>query len=163
MSGVARFLARKSVAFAIVLVVLAASAFCGSRALRLCQDDDLLAFLPAGDPDVQHFRQLAKRFGGLDVALVGIAPNSGRVFDADILRRLKKATAELSDTRGLDSVLSLDNVTDFTIDNKKGGIITGPLVLRVPRDRAGLARLRKKRSPVTMLRAPLSRATGARP
>jgi predicted RND superfamily exporter protein len=144
MAALARLLAHRGAAMVVVVLVLAAGGYGAMRAASLAQDDDLLAFLPAADADVIHFRKLADRFGGLDVALVGIEPRSGNVFEPDFLARLKKATAELSDTNGLDSVLSLDNVTDFVVDQKKGGIITGPLVHAIPKEKKELASLRKK-------------------
>ncbi|MCA9672457.1 MAG: hypothetical protein KC503_42980, partial [Myxococcales bacterium] len=142
MAKLARALARRGVALVVVLVVLAVGTVCALLATRLEQEDDLLAFLPKNDPDVVHFRRLTRRFGGLDVALVGIA--SDDVFAAPFVERLIKLTRELEDVRGLDHVLSLSNLVDFVPDPKKGGIVTGPLVRAAPKNAAEKRALRRK-------------------
>lgn len=145
MVRLARLMTHRTVAWATVLFVLLIAGGSTWLAMHVEQDDDLLAFLPADDPDVRHFHELASRFGGLDVALVGVDAGVGKsVFTTDFLARLKRTTEDLADTRGLDGVVSLHNVTDFIADKEKGGIITGPLVGKVPSTAAGLATLRKK-------------------
>jgi predicted RND superfamily exporter protein len=71
--ALAAFFVKRSAAWATIVVVLAATAFLGARATRVERDDDLLAFLPRTSPDIQVFYDVNRRFGGLDVALVGIA------------------------------------------------------------------------------------------
>ncbi len=135
----------RMLAWVTVVTVLAVAGASTYLAMQVQQDDDLLAFLPADDPDVKHFHELNRRFGGIDVALVGVDAGAGKsVFAADFLRRLKRATDELSDIRGLDGVVTLDNVTDFVADKKKGGIITGPLVGAIPKTSKAMAALQAK-------------------
>jgi predicted RND superfamily exporter protein len=100
-------------------------------ALRVQPDDDVLAFLPGADADVRVFHQVQERFGGLDVAIIGLeAPD---VLAPEFLARLKQATARLETLDGVASVLSLTNVEAFTPD-PAGGIRVEYLVTQ-PRAR----------------------------
>ncbi|MCK5797576.1 MAG: MMPL family transporter [Deltaproteobacteria bacterium] len=136
---------RRKVAWITVITVLLLAALATRSALQVKQDDNLLAFLPANDPDVKHFEALNKLFGGIDVALIGVDAGPGQsVFSTDFLSRLAHTTDELSDTRGIDGVVTLGNVTDFVADEEQGGIITGPLVGAIPKTPQGLVALRAK-------------------
>ena len=61
--ALAALLVRKPAAWATVLIVVAATLLLASRAVRVERDDDLLAFLPKSNPDIQVFNDVAKRFG----------------------------------------------------------------------------------------------------
>ncbi len=138
----ARLAASRTAAAATVAIVLliAALSFLASRKVE--HEDDLLAFLPQDNAEVRAFYQINKRFGGLDVALVGI--ESEDVFARDFLARLARVTRELKETPGLSHVLSLANVMDFVPDREKGGIITGELVPAPPKTPEERAALRAK-------------------
>lgn len=142
MDRLAHALANRTIAWAVVLGVLGTAVGALALATKVGHEDDLLAFLPSTDRDVQLFHDLNRRFGGLDVALVGIAAED--VFSRDFVSRLKRVTRDLDDTPGLDRVLSLANLTDFIPDREHGGIITGPLVDRIPRSDAERRALRAK-------------------
>ncbi|HET6345763.1 MAG TPA: MMPL family transporter, partial [Myxococcota bacterium] len=116
----------------------------GSVALlpTLQADSDMLAALPADAPEVQTFREIATRFGGLDVAQVGIV--SDAVFSHDFLQHLKAASQEVMGLPGIKHVSSLTTVQDFVADPEHGGIITDHLVSQVPSDAAGLKALRDR-------------------
>ena len=92
----ATWISDRRVAWAIVLLTLVATVVCGVAAVQVEQDDDLLAFLPEGNADIEIFEDVNKRFGGLDVALVGIETED--VFDASFLAALTEATDEIKDT-----------------------------------------------------------------
>lgn len=138
MKAFARFIVKRNVAWMIIVVVLGASALSAFYANKVVQDDDLLAFLPTKNPQVEGFRQVADRFGSLDIALVGI--ESDDVFEKDFLDRLKALTKELEENKaedGLEFTLSLTTVQDFTADKERGGITTDYLVRDVlPGDEA---------------------------
>ena len=134
---------KKSAAWATILVVLAATAFLSVRAARVERDDDLLAFLPRSNPDIQVFYDVNRRFGGLDVALVGIAADDA--LAPEFLAKLRKATKQLNETKGVDYAMSLTNFEDFTPDLEKGGIGVDYLVPAVIPDKpAELAAMRDK-------------------
>jgi predicted RND superfamily exporter protein len=142
MGLLAQLLVRRSVAFAVVVGVLLVSAIGGYYALRVGNEDDILAFLPRGNREVKTFYDINSRFGGLDVGLVGI--EAEEVFDAEFLTRLAKVSRELKDMGGLSAVLSLTTVNDFTADEQSGGIVAAPLVPAVPGTPAAMAELRAK-------------------
>jgi uncharacterized protein len=142
MKQLAKLIENKTVAVAIVVLVLAIGAVATLFARRVEREDDLLAFLPKDNPEVKLFYDINKRFGGLDVALVGI--QSQDPFDPGFLSRLRRVTKELKNTPGLDHVLSLTNLSDFTPDTQKGGIVNSTLVDEIPRSAEEKAALRKK-------------------
>ncbi|MBJ94630.1 MAG: hypothetical protein CMP23_09160 [Rickettsiales bacterium] len=104
-------------------------------------DDDVLAFLPIGDPDVALFRELGSRFGGLDVALVGIDAGED-LFGAEFLARLARATEALGDLEQVNSALSLSNIERFQPDPELGGIQVSPLIQTLPSSRTQAQALR---------------------
>jgi hypothetical protein len=142
MRVLAQFISHRFAAWTLILAVLVVSGVGGYLASRVEQDDDLLAFLPSANPEVATFNELAAQFGSLDVALVGIAVDNP--FEPDFLERLRAATKELSETRGLKYALSLANVLDFTADEDGGGVVTAPLVREIPVSPGEQAELRAK-------------------
>jgi len=142
MKTFAHFIAKKSVAWAVVIIVLAITAVSAVYANRVVQDDDVLAFLPKKNKDVASFYEVAERFGSLDVALVGI--ESDDVFTADFLGRLKTLTKHLNETNGLEYTLSITSVEDFAPDKERGGITTDYLVREIPENAEQEAAIREK-------------------
>ena len=141
MEGYARWIVRPSVAQAVVWATLVAAAVAAGLAIQVEQDDNVLAFLPEGDSAVVAFHEIGKKFGGLDVALVGIeAPD---VLEADVLGRLQKLTRRLEQSPRVDLVLSLANVEDFRPE-PGGGIRAEHLVSDLPERRSGREALRRK-------------------
>jgi predicted RND superfamily exporter protein len=129
MEIMARFLVRREVARVVVAAVTILAAVSLQLALQVDHDDDLLAFLPQGNAEVETFLSVNKGFGGLDLALVGLETDD--VFDPAFLATLRKATRRLEELEGLAHVMSLANVEDFSPD-ASGGIVTGRLVHALP-------------------------------
>jgi hypothetical protein len=142
MQAFAHFLVRRSTAWATVFIVLVVSAVSVFFAARVQRDDDVLAFLPRSNPEVGVFYDVNKRFGGLDVAIVGIGADD--VFTPDFLTRLRALTRRLNETDGIGYAMSLANFEDFTADPTKGGITTDYLVSKIPESDADRAQLREK-------------------
>jgi predicted RND superfamily exporter protein len=142
MKTLARWISNRSAAWGVVLVVALLSLASLYRVGGLGHDDDVLAFLPRDNPDVGAFYYVNERFGSLDLALVGIEAED--VFAPDFLRRLQRATKDLKNTRGMDHVLSLANVVDFTPDLERGGIVTSTLVETIPKSAVEREALRRK-------------------
>src|SRR5271168_1037741 len=94
--ALAALFVRKSVAWATIVVVVSATLFLATRAARVERDDDLLAFLPQSNPDIRVFYDVNRRFGGLDVALVGITADDA--LAPDFLAMLRQATRQLNET-----------------------------------------------------------------
>jgi uncharacterized protein len=126
----ARFIVSRNAAWATVVLVLTLAGISLAFSRQVKHEDDVLAFLPRGNPEVSAFYDVNKRFGGLDVGMVGIAADD--VFASDFLKRLQKLTYELKETQGLSQVLSLANVLDFAPDREHGGIITSTLIDKIP-------------------------------
>lgn len=141
MEGVAKWLSSRRVAWLIICCTLALSAVFGVFALQVEQDDDLLAFLPEGNRDIEIFYEINQRFGGLDVALVGIEAED--VFAPGFLEVFQVLTRGIRDTKGVDHVLSLANVEDFRVD-PMGGIVASELIDSIPANDADQAALRAK-------------------
>lgn len=142
MHTIARWMVKKSVAWAIVTVVavLAIASIFYARTVE--QDDDVLAFLPQGSEDVRVFYNVNKRFGGLDVAIAGV--ESKNVFSKDFLTRMRTATSRLNATEGVGYALTLTNVEDFAPDPEKGGIRADYLVRAIPENDADEKALRER-------------------
>ena len=129
-------------ALAIVVVVTCTAATGLYMARQVQHEDDILAFLPRDNPEVKLFHEINSRFGGLDLALVGIRTDDP--VDPLFIKKLRRTTLELKQTHGLDHVLSLANIMDFTPDRDKGGIITDRLINTIPNNRAERDALYKK-------------------
>ncbi|MEK6606555.1 MAG: MMPL family transporter [Myxococcota bacterium] len=115
------------------------AALLGLRGLR--RESDILAFLPTGDPQVALFREVGDRFGGLDVALVGI--ETGDVLAPEALDGIRLASTRIRSVRDVEGVLSLTEMTSARSSDQQ--LDVGPLVpRRVPRDRAALGELRAR-------------------
>lgn len=141
MQALSRWLVKRSVAWAIVCVVVLLSIVSVFFARKVEQDDDVLAFLPASNQDVRVFYEINKRFGGLDVAITGIESKS--VLSKDFLTRLRTATRRLNATEGVGYALTLTNVEDFAPDPVNGGIRADYLVSAIPETEADEKALRE--------------------
>lgn len=129
MERFARAITHRGVARGIVGAVAVLAAVCLQLSLQVEHDDNLLAFLPEGNPEVETFYGVNKRFGGLDLALVGLETED--VFAPEFIGALSRTTKKLEELEGLAHVVSLTNVEDFSPD-ADGGIVAGRLVNRAP-------------------------------
>ncbi len=124
----------------VLIGILIVTVGLGSLLPTLRADDDVMQFLPADDPDVELFQRVNERFGGLDVAIVGLL--SDDLFTFDHLTELRMLTRKLRDVDGVFDVLSFTEVPDPR--PSPFGLVVEPLVDRVPRDRAALTALKQK-------------------
>jgi uncharacterized protein len=142
MTFFAQWVTKRLTAWLIVSFCLVSGLWAALEARHLKQEDDLLAFLPPDSAEVKLFNRIHKRFGGMDVALVGL--ESEDLFSTEFLTRLDNLTERLDDLSSLDHVLSLSNVIDFTPDDDRGGVVTAPLVDKLPQNDADKKVLRAK-------------------
>lgn len=106
---------------------------------HLSQDEDLLKFLPAEDPDILLFRQVSREFGGLDVAIVGI--ESPRLLTADGMAAVRRMTRAASAVDGVYHALSFTEVPHLTPSEEEFAI--DPLVPEeIPREPEAIAEIR---------------------
>jgi predicted RND superfamily exporter protein len=139
MKRLADFVTNTRCAWGIVIAVAVVTALSWGLAGQLKQEDDILSFLPADNPEIATFQAINEEFGGLDAALVGIETDD--VFDPEFLTKLQATTAALSALPNLGHVLSITNVADFQED-PMGGVIAGMLVPAIPKTESEQAALR---------------------
>jgi len=132
----------RSNAWMVVIGVAILAALAGLQVGKIEHDDNILAFLPQDNPDVEAFNRANRLFGSLDLALVGIETDD--IFNPDFISRLRRVTKDLKETRGINHVLTLSNVVDFTPDTEHGGVVTTPLIPSVPETTEQLVALREK-------------------
>lgn len=125
------------IAFALVTAVAAVGLG------RLRETDDVLEFIPPGDPDIKVFNDVNAKFGALRVALIGVeAPRGDDVFAPETLGRLERATEALKSVHGVDRVLSLSSLVDFA--PAEGAVQVVPLVPELPRSAADRTALKTR-------------------
>jgi predicted RND superfamily exporter protein len=142
MEWLAEHVVRRRIAWRIVIAVILVAFAALYQAAHLEHEDDLLAFLPRDNPDVELFNEINKTFGTAEIAIVGLRTDDP--FDPSFLRALQSATREIDLLSNVNHVVSLANVPDFTADELRGGIITAPLVDAIPRSASEAAALRSK-------------------
>ncbi|GMV40211.1 MAG: hypothetical protein AMXMBFR64_19270 [Myxococcales bacterium] len=106
----AAWLARRS----LVVLALAAALTAGLApfAARVGMDDDVVKFLPEGDPDVVRFTDIGARFHGLSIAIIGVEAPTGDVFTAERLGFLRGLTRALRDVPGVGYATGLTELRD---------------------------------------------------
>ena len=139
-----RWLVRGRHAWWVVASVVVLSVLAGLSARTLQTKDDLLAFLPADNPEIEEFESINRDFGGLDVVLVGVRTED--VFSADFLMRLDALSTEIKQVESVTHVLSLTTVTDVAPSEEEGAtaIDYTRLVDRIPVDEEEAAALRDR-------------------
>jgi hypothetical protein len=127
---------------------------------RFREEEDILTFLPASEPDVVTFRKVASDFGALRVALIGVEPKGGQpLFSAEVLGRLERLSTGLRSIGGVERVVSLSTMTD--LDPQEGSVDVRPLLPSpLPTDAAALARLRDRALSLPQVRGTIVSADG---
>jgi len=83
---------------------------------RLRHDDDVLAFLPPEHPDVVAFRDVADRFGMLEVALVGVrAADGGDLLTAERSEQVRILGRTLGELPGTRLVLDFPSLPEIRV------------------------------------------------
>jgi predicted RND superfamily exporter protein len=135
----ARFVSLRARAVVVLVSFFALLAGAGALAAGLPHDPDMFVLAPADV--VASFREVNGRYGGLDVALVGI---EGEVFEGSFVARLQELTRDLGTTPGVRTTLSLANVEDPVEDKVKGGMVVRYLLDRAPTSADESAALRAR-------------------
>ena len=76
------------------------------------EDDDVLAFLPSDHPDVVAFREIAARFGVLEIGLVGLRKADGDLLSVERVDEVRELSRVLGDLPGVRMVLSFTDLPD---------------------------------------------------
>ncbi|MEE2830695.1 MAG: MMPL family transporter, partial [Myxococcota bacterium] len=141
MEALARALLRRPVAIAVVVISLLVTGTCAFFARNVEPNDDILAFLPATNPEVARFYDINRRFGGLDIALVGI--ETDQLFAAETLQQIHNATEALNELKSVSYALSISNLED-PVDDPVEGLRLQTLVDAIPSSPEEEAALREK-------------------
>lgn len=100
-----------------LVAVLAAWLIPGTGMLR--HDDDVLAFLPPEHPDVVAFREVADRFGMLEVALVGLEPPEGEdLLAPDRVAKVRALGRRISEVPGVRLMLSFPDFPEAKVQGE---------------------------------------------
>ncbi|MEM9458865.1 MAG: MMPL family transporter [Myxococcota bacterium] len=91
--------------WAVVVLVVALCAWLVPGVSLLQHDDDVLAFLPPEDPDVVAFREVADRFGMLEVVLVGLSHDEP-LLTPERTEKVRTLHTRLTEVPGVRLVLS---------------------------------------------------------
>ncbi len=134
--------AKGIIRFRIPILVIAAviTVAFGTVLPRLFADDDVMQFLPADDPEIKLFRRVTERFGGLDVAIVGL--ESDDLFTPKRLKQVRRLTERIGEVDGVFDVLSFTEAPDAV--PSPFGLVVKPLIGQVPTSSAELAELKKR-------------------
>ncbi len=104
------FVVRARWAILAALVALCAWILPGVRDVK--EDDDVLAFLPHDHADVIAFREIAERFGVLEIGLVGLYKPDGDMLSVDRVDEVRGLSQALGELPGVRMVLSFTDLPD---------------------------------------------------
>ena len=76
------------------------------------EDDDVLAFLPPSHPEVLAFREIAGRFGVLEIGLVGIRKAEGDLLSVAAVDEVRELARVIGELPGVRMVLSFTDLPD---------------------------------------------------
>lgn len=137
MERLTRFLIRFRVV--ILLVAIAITVSLGTALPSLYADDDVMQFLPSEDPNIKLFNRVNARFGGLDVAIIGLETKD--MWTAERLLEIRAMSRKLGEIDGVYDVLSFTDVPDPRPG--MAGLEVRPLVSAVPSEPEELEALKQ--------------------
>lgn len=105
-------------------VVLCGLLVPGVRSLQ--HDDDVLAFLPPDHPDVVAFREVADRFGMLQVALVGLRAGGDDLLEPERTEKVRELAKSVAAADGVQLVLGYPDLPDPKVVGET--LVVEPLV-----------------------------------
>ena len=103
------------------------------------EDDDVLAFLPPSHPEVLAFREIAGRFGVLEIGLVGIRKAEGDLLSVAAVDEVRELARVIGELPGVRMVLSFTDLPDPKVT--EDGLEVAALV---PPDLRDPAKIREK-------------------
>ncbi|MBN2804084.1 MAG: MMPL family transporter [Deltaproteobacteria bacterium] len=125
----------------ILIAALVITGLFGSFLPSLKPDDDVMQFLPQDNPDVKLFNRVNKKFGGLDVAIIGLEADT--MLNRENIKLVRKMTKEISQIDGVFDVLSFTEIPDP--QPAPDGLRVTPLVMdKIPTSDSELKALKKR-------------------
>ncbi len=123
-----------------ILIIVALTMWLGTSLRSLRQDEDILRFLPADDPDIRLFRRVSSEFGGLDLAVVGV--ESPQLLTTDGIAKIRAMTKAVRSVEGVYHSLSFTEMSHYEATAEMFEI--HPLVPdEIPTDAASLEAIRR--------------------
>jgi len=129
--------------FRVAVLVLTALVSVAAASLLpgLTADDDVMKFLPQDDPDIKLFNRVNRRFGGLDVAIIGLEADS--MLTREKIALVRQMTRKIGEVEGVFDVLSFTEIPDP--QPAPDGLRVTPLVMdRIPQRGAELEALKQR-------------------
>ena len=130
--------------WAVISIILLITVFLVLQAknLKIIIDPD--AVLPQSHPYVVGTNKVNKIFGSKFIAVVGITPKSGDIFQANVLQKIQDFTREVRDKPGVvkENLLSLAANKAKDIRGNAEGMEVRPLMAKVPQTPAQMAELK---------------------
>lgn len=105
----------------------------------LAHDDDVLAFLPPDHPDVVAFRDVADRFGMLEVALIGLRADGEDLLTTERTEEIRALAKSVTEADGVRLVLSYPELPDARVVGQT--LVVEPLV---PKSVTGAPEIRRR-------------------
>ncbi len=114
-----------------------------ARTLRIIIDPNTM--LPQNHPYVDTSNRVEKLFGSKDIAIIGITPKTGDVFQPEVLRKVQKVTTALMQSPGVikENLLSLTARRAKNIIGTAEGMEVRPLITTIPETPQQMAALRQ--------------------
>ena len=120
----------------LVLLFLLTCVF-GWYAKDIRLDGSVESLLSRDNPASQYYAEVRQLFGSDEVGVVGLLAED--IYTTAVLHKIARLTATLGSIEGVQEVLSLTNAVDPIAD-----VVEPPLLVsQIPRDQAGLNRLRE--------------------
>ena len=112
----------------VLVLLFAVSAAMSIFAARVEQDDDVIRFLPEDHPEVRRFTELGERFGGLSIAIVGIAADDGDLFTTDRLAFVRGLDERLASLDGVNATTTFTELPDIVERETEDGRTQADLI-----------------------------------
>lgn len=114
-----------------------------ARNLRIIIDPNTM--LPQNHPYIDTSNRVEKLFGSKDIAIIGITPKTGDVFQPEVLRKVQKVTTALMQSPGVikENLLSLTARRAKNIIGTAEGMEVRPLITIIPETPQQMAALRQ--------------------
>ncbi|MBN2529771.1 MAG: MMPL family transporter [Deltaproteobacteria bacterium] len=133
---------RRIIQYRFLIIVVTALTTLGAGWLMrtLHANNDVMRFLPQDDPDIQLFHRVNERFGGLDVAIIGLENDA--LFTTRKIAAVREMSRRLKEVDGVYDVLSFTELPHFQPSAE--GLRVTPLVMdKIPSQPGELALLKK--------------------
>lgn len=110
----------------ILAVFLALCAWLIPGVTQIENDDDVLAFLPPDHPEVITFNAVAKRFGMMEVALIGLEAEGGSMLLPQRIAKVRELTKQIKELPGVKTALSFTDLPNPIVTDD--GLVVDALV-----------------------------------